>query len=276
MSDLLYVVTHGLISLVRKKDGSFDALMIPMDDHRYLAGTWLNERPIDPGEFQLTGVSGDPAGMPAAVLRAPELDPTRNVILPVKQVPGLGPGVRTIIHLPKPIAVHSYFKGDISESLTGDQKVVDAVSKTLSGVQVLVYSVPKPDDDGPSLQPHPWTPVPGRLKTPLPAVSVLHLFNEPPEGFAETQTAAAQEEHNKNEFQKGAAVLGFKLGLYRQAVAEPSEDEVLLPGLKSLELQPLVFREKVANKVVEILFSADADPGGTDPATCNPPHGDGN
>jgi hypothetical protein len=121
MPNILYVVTHGLISLVQKKDGSFDALMIPMKEHRYLAGTWLNEIPIDAGHFTLTDVSDDPTGMPAAVLRAPELDPTRNVILPVTQVPGLGPNVRTIIHLPKPIAVHSYFKGDISDVLTGDK-----------------------------------------------------------------------------------------------------------------------------------------------------------
>jgi len=276
MPNLLYVVTHGLISLVQKKDGSFDALMIPMKEHRYLAGTWLNEIPIDAGHFTLTDVSDDPTGMPAAVLRAPELDPTRNVILPVTQVPGLGPNVRTIIHLPKPIAVHSYFKGDISDVLTGDKGVVASISKTLSGVQVLVYSVPDPVNHPPALQPHTWRPVPGRIKEPL--VSVLHLYNEPTAAFAENQAEEVVDEHNKDEFEKGAAVLGFYLGLSRPASAEHEEDkEPILPGMLRLELQPLASREKVVNKVMEMIFSPDADPIGTDPATCNPPHGkDGN
>jgi hypothetical protein len=281
MPELLYVVTHGLISLVRKKDGSFDALMISMEGHRFLAGTWLNERPIAEGEFDLTGVGDDATALPSDFPPgAPQLDRTRNVVLPVKQVPGLGPDVRTIIHLPKPIAVHSYFKGDISGSLTGNKTALAAVSKTLSGVQVLVYSMTDFDNAPPaltaraSMEPHSWSPVPGRISDP--PVAVLHLFNEPPADFVELASEEDQQDHNVKEFNKSTALLGANLTLTQQAVAE-SKDEEPIPGLLGLELRPLVFREDVVNTVAERLSqSGSPEPIGTDPATCNPAHGDEN
>jgi hypothetical protein len=275
MPDLLYVVTHGLISLVRKKDGSFDALMISMEDHRYLAGTWLNEPTIADGEFTLTGVSDDATGMPPAVVRPPELDPTRNVVVHVAAAPGLSEDVRTIIHLPRPIAVHSYYKGDISTRITGPKAAVAAVSKTLSGVQVLVYSIPNLRGDPPMLGEHPWIPVPGRLKSPLPGLAVLHLFNEPPETFLQISDND-QDDHNVNEFKKSAVLLGSQLELSSPAAAITSMAETLLPGLLHLELQPLVFREDVANSVADDLSNRSGSGAGTDPATCNPAHGDEN
>jgi hypothetical protein len=89
----------------------------------------------------------------------------------------------------------------------------------------------------------------------------LHLYNEPTAAFAENQAEEVVDEHNKDEFEKGAAVLGFYLGL--TAPPRPSTRRTRnrsFPEMLRLELQPLASREKVVNKVMEMIFSPDADP----------------
>ena len=271
MADLLYVVCHGLISLVRKKDGSFRAVMIKMPDHVYLAGTWLNERPIGPGVFKLTGVKGKGVVLPKAMAGPDRLDPAKNVVIPGVEIPDLDASVRTIIDLPVPAAIHSYGQVDVSALLTGPAEALSKVGRTMSATRVFVYEI-SGETKNVKLGSHPWRAFVGRRSKP--GVAVLHLCNEPNDQML-LKTPAEQKAHNVTEFAKSAKMLGSKLAISTPASAPPAIAGSLLPGLASLELEPLIHREQTVRQVAEAVLTPDANPQGTAAAACLGADGDG-
>src|ERR1700744_3590899 len=111
--DRLYVVIHGLISLVEQPStDSFRALLLEMDSHGVALGHWRTERSLPKGhKLELTGVKAGGKSM----------DPAQNLIVKKVKVnqPALDKYLYAEITLPRPLELHSFCRSDVTQHLTG-------------------------------------------------------------------------------------------------------------------------------------------------------------
>lgn len=248
--NVLYVILHGLVSLVDIGDAGFNAYMFDMGtDHRYLYGTFRIENDIpernvgkDPLIFKLDSVNA------ATKTTDNTLHPNLNVVIQLngRTVPIDLPDVRAVIRLPRPRMIYYYTCGElppgsIPEDTSG---LVNGVSpKYISETRVFEYTFS--GSQKPQLlagDPPVGDPV-WRLPDDLaPAgnrnVAKLHFYDEPGEPFDDDSVA---EQHARDEFALGTKRLGLPLTLTEASprnLSEPPDDIQRQLGLEILGILP--------------------------------------
>lgn len=257
--NVLYVILHGLISLVEISNGGFDAYMIDMGtDHRYLFGSWLLESDIparnedtgqDPLVFTLDSVDT------AAPTADNTLNPDLNLIISVnKPLPPNLPRVRAVAHLPRPRKIYYFICGKITPgTITGEVNKLVQVPTGISGVRVFEYTFA--DGVKPQLfagnPPQPpqkavWTCPDDLAQVGNRQVATLHFYDEPgmilDPGVAQT--------HNRDEFTQSAEILGAKISLAKDpgaALPIPpiTQTDIHTLGVLQEEIAPLGGRPRV-------------------------------
>jgi hypothetical protein len=130
-SKQLYVILHGLVSIVETADTLFLFLLDMDKDHEYRAGTWLAEQEV------VKGIKGELKGVQAGTKR---LDPLANPLLKLATLPDFDqPEVHAVFQAPIPKDILSFNRGMIT--VNGGATSLVATPATLSAVRVLVYDV---------------------------------------------------------------------------------------------------------------------------------------
>jgi hypothetical protein len=244
---ILYVVLHGLITLIDVKDKGFIAHVLDVgSDHKYLHGEWLQEQDIpkrkrgkDPLRLTLINVKKGHG----------KLKTNLNAVIKVKSIPPDTCGdVRAVIRLPRPRHIYSFVNGKLpAKAIAGDTSKLVSIPTHLSGTQIFEY-VFVPDknhtalvtDSGRIFQ---------RLKAPaiikpkkepnkLLHVWVLHIYDEP------GHLIHNPHDHNRREFRLSSLFLGTDLDLVKHTGAPPgirqgTQPHGLLPGeLQNLDRRP--------------------------------------
>ena len=233
MDNMLYVVFHGLVSLIEdSSQNRFHALLLGMDGHRVAAGHWLTERTIPQGaRMELTGVEAGSAS----------LDQTQNVVVTTNQLDttALSQFLYAEIVLPKPMRALSFSGVDVSSKLQGNS--VSAVSsKVFSATQVFEYKLTVPNATLASQLTSPgadfsFTALSGiALPNSTISVTTIHVVNEPEQDVDDA--------HILEEFRRSALILNSDLSM-NAPVLFPSPAGPLPPGLLKGELLPLSQRE---------------------------------
>src|ERR1041385_2607971 len=240
--NVLYVVLHGLISLVDNNGTGFIGYALDMgDDHVYRFGNWLDEQEIPKrvdgyAPFDATLLNVDPFPVAQPLLR---LDPELNVVLKLNAPPPIrSRNVRAIFRLPRPRAVYHFISGTIQNgSLQGSQQAQDALLKTpkqVSGIRIFEYTFQNfasvalvqtgTDGSAGTL----WNcPQPAQIEGKM--VSVLHIYDEPLKPFSTDEEIA---NHNLDEFNLGFGLFGIDMKLTKLPsgiVAAPAQPHI--PGL---------------------------------------------
>ncbi|MBL8229627.1 MAG: hypothetical protein JNL98_14150 [Bryobacterales bacterium] len=254
----LYVVVHGLVTLVKRKDGKFHGYFVEMPEHEYLAGSWLNERPIpDRTVLELEGVREGTA----------DWDREKNLVVKVQSdLDKAGVGLRRVI-LPAPKVLHPVFTQDISANLVGDLSGLS--SKNLSVKTVFEYEVERFRDVRLTGRKHArfWQPAIRRVQPADNAVAVLHLFDEP-------RRMPSRRNHFTDEFKKTFVLLGWQSTGINDTIdaTQARRQPTPCPGIHRREFHDLVTREKVAARLAQMLLNpdpGDASMGvGGEPAVC--------
>jgi len=246
-TNILYVVLHGLISLVQVNNSGFLAHLIEMgDEHQYLYGNWLLEEEVPrrgngqmPLVAQLSGVDPGTQG----------LDPNFNLVVHVSPIPAdTDPRVRAVIRLPLPRDIHYFISGTVSPGvITGPASSVTKIvgqPDQLSGVRVFEYTfqdqgkVLLAAEDGTTL----WS-CPPLAVLPDRNVAVLHIYDEP------GKTLPANSDHNVREFNESTGFLGVPLQLTKTVQA--------LTGLPGQNAIPGLFPGETATLDMRAVFVLD-------------------
>jgi hypothetical protein len=269
---LLYVVLHGLISLVDHGDHtSLTGYLIDMgSDHRYMAGTWLNEQPITSGSHLQLLIPGTAGGA--------ELNPTQNPVLRASMLTSALKSflVHSVVDLPRPDEILYFTKGQLSAgSLQGDTSVITGAPQFLAGTKILKYRIAGPNFIRLTAGPPLWncpalSQIPDAANPANTAVqlAVLHIYNQP----VELVDAA----HNVLEFNRASAFLGTKIQL---AIGIPAPQMDAQPPLGMLEdeLKCLAHREISVVRIVDHLRTTRAlgpgQAGGCGSELCGCPDG---
>lgn len=233
----LYVVLHGLISLVQEGTSGFQALVLDMgDEHRYLVGNWLLEKEIAKGASeQLVGVDTPAVGA--------TLDPQKNAIVTISTLPDSShPKVRAVFKLPPPEAIFHLTVGDFQGAALQDtDNKLKAQPKSMAGVRVFKYSLQDPS----AVKLGSLWSCPATMQVKGQRVAVLHIYSQP--GVEMTPAAAIA--HNRNEFESSASLLGAQLALTTPVTRALMDDSALVPLLKG-ETTCLSRREKAVLALV--------------------------
>jgi len=238
--NILYVVLHGLISLVDVGGSGFIAYALEMgDDHRYLYGNWLTEHEIpqrqqgaQPLIAELTGVDPGTA----------TLDTSKDVILKSVTAPDVDhQDVRAVFRLPRPLKIHYLVPGKLpAGNLQGDVNRVVGKPTALSGLRVFEYTFAESGKvhltQASGTTPLWLCPGPVPVKSQNFKLSVLHIYDQPGEELL------GHLKHTKDEFKKSAAFLGADLSL-DQAVKTTTDPIIPLPGMLMGETVCLSRRE---------------------------------
>jgi uncharacterized membrane protein YgcG len=242
--NVLYVIFHGLVSLVDLGDPGFNAYLFDVGTiHRYLFGNWLVESDAleqkqPPKVLTLASVVG--------AVRDPltnVLNPDLNLVIQLNAPPSPTlSSVRTVIHLPRPRRIYYYTCGGVpKDSIAGDlSKLVNGHAPSfISGVRVFEYTF----TDAQTPQLLAGDPPAGDSLWDMDflaelsnrKVATLHFYNEP--GQAMDDDAA--EQHARSEFLLSTALLGVPLQL-----TQPSNgNKPIPPGQPELEKLGILGRE---------------------------------
>lgn len=268
-TNVLYVVLHGLISLVDIGSDGFIAYLLDMkDEHVYMYGDWLTEQGIPTRGKGQRPLLASLQGVDAATRNqgTNTIDPTMNVVVQVPKAPPIiDPRVRAVLNLPRPQNIHYCISGTLLpnslKGTTGSIVNLVATPPQLSGIRIFEYSfadaskVQLSSDDGTNKL---WTcPVP-RLLAPVDNknIAVLHVYDEPKERFPDEDTAT---KHNQDEFNLSFAFLGVPLELVK--VAQDVIPAGHIPGLHPGELDSLDQREVfVLNIMFKVRCGQDPQP----------------
>jgi hypothetical protein len=264
----LYVLLHGLVSIVETPSSLFLYLIDMADQHEYRAGTWLSELEVAEGiTATLTGVTAGNAA----------LNGKENPLVNVAALPDVKTkNVHAIFKVPLPKEIRSYDRGTITVVGPETGKLV-VTPDTLSGLRVLVYDVPDVDnvalvqDDAAAVTiPFAWT-ANGTFTTfeNGAKLATLHVFSMP------GAPIPAGSDHNVTEFRTGVTVLGADISI-DAAVPIEVADPPLLPGLSVLELASFEVRPKAVSQVVlDFIRVAKWIQGGPHNGSCDPCCGSG-
>jgi hypothetical protein len=243
--NILYVIFHGLVSLVDIGAAGFNAYMFDMGtDHRYLFGTWLIEDdiPEPSNDTNLGPLILTLDSVIAGVLDPPNnvLDPDLNLVIQLDAPLPLNlSGARAVVRLPRPRRIYYYTCGDVPSSTTiqGDLSkliVKNVPPSIISETRVFEYTFggsQKPQllaGDPPAGDPL-WSPdvlaTVGNRN-----VATLHFYDEPGEPFDDDSVA---QQHARAEFLLSTAILGVPLRL-----TQPSSVDHLEPPVPPHKPQP--------------------------------------
>jgi len=249
--DLLYVVLHGLVSMVEIQDKIHLYLLNMGKDHRYLAGTWLAETDVAHGTFsELLGVSKDGhAGV----------DPVANPVLKLTALPPRNQDdVLGVIVVPRPRKLYSLDRGTIT--ITTGQEHLVSEPETLSGVRVLEYVVKGGfagvEIKGTGFQ---YTLDHFSRFANEAGVAAIHIYDMP--------GGEVGPNHHVDEFAVSSKVLGapIEIGEAVQIV----EESTLPPGLSNLELKPLDSRSSdISAPLLDFIRMAEWNPKGSVTGAC--------
>jgi hypothetical protein len=258
-TNVLYVVLHGLITLVDIGEDGFLAYLMDMGkEHKYLAGDWLLEKKIKRGaQVQLINVDcGDAT-----------LSEYHNAIVTVPSPPSANhEHVHALIALPRPVCIHYFVRGNVKTDTLMDTSGLKKRPQYLSSIRIFEYTFTAQSDVRlvfPFYQGTLWQ-CPTLAQTGERNVAVLHIYDLPGASMDDPQG------HNINEFNKAAAFLGDKVRM--RNAAEATDPDVLLPGMLPGETACLVLRHKDALNLLrharEKRISSSTDAGGCGSETC--------
>jgi hypothetical protein len=257
--NVLYIVLHGLVTLIDDKKNGFIAHLLDMgDDHKYLLGEWLSEDELPerkrgqaPLRAKLVNVD------PNDVTGLNKLDLNLNAVVKIKSVPpDSSRKVRAVFRLPRPRRIYSFISGKLpKKAIAGTIGQLAKQPTHISGTQVFEYTFK--DKTRVALKtPHGhtlWSPkAPARVKTkkgPAKALDVwvLHVYDEPGHEMANAQ------DHNRREFRMSARFFNSDLALVKES-ADPDDPTDLPPGLlfgdvrnldeRAMSVRPLVIKAR--------------------------------
>lgn len=250
---LLYVVLHGLISIVETKEKFLLYLLDMGDDHRYIGGSWLAEKPVAKSAHAV--LSGVDAG--TAVL-----DRKANPVVRVTVPPALDTkGVFGIIEAPRPRKLYSLDRGAIKIT-AGAENLLDT-PETLSGIRVLEYAVSGEFDDvkvdGTGFH---WAPGSNFTRfSNTSQLATLHIYDMPGKEVGPN--------HHVDEFALSSAVLGSPIAIDEMVIVHAEDPANRPPGMSKLELTPLDARdEEISDILVDFIRTAVWEPQGAVNSTC--------
>lgn len=245
--NVLYVVLHGLISLVDIGDAGFNAYLFDMGTiHRYLFGNWLVESDALEQKQPPKALTLDSV---VAAVRDPVtnvLNPDLNLVIQLNAPPPALSTVRTVIHLPRPRRIYYYTCGGVpTGSIAGDlSKLVNGRAPSfISGVRVFEYTF----TDAQTPQLLAGDPPAGNSLWDMDflaelsnrKVATLHFYNEPGQAMDD----AAAEQHARAEFLLSTALLGTPLQLTQPSDGNtpipPGQPELDKLGILGREVTPL-------------------------------------
>jgi hypothetical protein len=233
----LYVVLHGLISLVQEDESGFQAFVLDMGAaHRYLVGNWLLENEIAKGASeQLVGVDTPAVGA--------KLDPQKNPIVKGATLPPLShPSVRAVFKLPPPEAIFHLTVGNFQGAALQDTgNKLKEPPKSIAGVRVFRYGLQNPA----AVKLGSLWSCPTPIKAKGQRVAVLHIYSQPGVELDPLHAIA----HNKSEFETSANLLGAQLALTAPVTRALTDDSALVPLFKG-ETACLAQREKAVLELV--------------------------
>lgn len=238
----VYVVFHGLISLVERKDKTYCAYILSVGAvHRYLWGNWLRETEIPAGFSGRFRVGGGPG------TREGKLDPNERPTINLSKckVDEQNEAIYGRIILPQPNTIHYANSGPITLKNSGkDQLRSKAVAKN-AGTTVFAYQVNNFDDcylmdDRRVIK---WEAEP-QTSNYNHHVAALHLYSNP----ANDPTAT----HSVDEFHLSASTLGAS-GLRLACRGKDTSSDWKPDGLCTEELLSLSRRDSILAGVTDIL-----------------------
>jgi hypothetical protein len=236
--NILYVVLHGLITLIDIKEKGFLAHLLDIgDDHKYLLGHWLEEADIpkrkkgaDPLRATLTNVDTGAA----------QLNPDLNAVFKLEGLPNdKASDVRAVLRLPRPRSIHNFVSGKLPPgALAGDTTRLVQVPSKISGTTVFEYTFQNVDpvltsDSGLSL----WTkPALAIVKDPSPpatptrelSVAALHVYDEPGIRLPGDELQNLPQ-HNRREFKLSSVFLNSDLVLVKDTGTPEQEAALSVP-----------------------------------------------
>ena len=247
MANTLYVVFHGLVSLIEDLEhDNFHALLLDMPDHRMAAGHWLTEVSIRRGaKLVLPEIE--------VVKGTAKLDPTQYLVIETERVNPQTYQSRVFaeITLPRPDQILPFSTVNLSaKQLLGN--LPDYTIGAIAESTVFVYQM---SDAHVTLMDAAGNRVFRSVFAPSIRAYSLHILNEP-EGEATDQ-------HSIGEFNLSTELLNSNLQLTTPAITLPT---VSVPpkGLDPAELLPLYLRrDSVFNRLHSIVENEGASNGKT-------------
>lgn len=249
---ILYVILHGLITLVDTGKAYIAYLLEMGDEHRYLYGNWMIEDSISrrrDGQNPMVAVL---KGVHHGRGPTSELMPELNAVLKIKKVNPISDSrIRAIFYLPRPQKIHHFVCGKLfKNSLKIDPgEFVNSTPPTfLSAIRIFEYEIVM-GREGPrarlvSRDRSPlWTcPALAPIPSTNRKVAVLHIYDEP--GFSLNDESAKK--HNLQEFKLSMEFLGKSQTLTKvtgMAISRP-KGQPSVPGLVTGETGTLDQREQ--------------------------------
>jgi hypothetical protein len=254
--NILYVVLHGLITLVDVGEKGFIAFLLDMGkEHKYLVGDWLVETEIPKRKYWKRPLHAVLENVDKEQISAQNfLDPDQNAVAKQSQPPDvMHSQVRAVFNLPRPHSIQHFTIGKVTAGTIRDdlQELVKEPSH-LAGIRVFQYTFQNPKrPDSPLLHKlHRKSDLPPLWQCPeelalvkddkgqLFNVAVLHIYNQPgaklPPGSP----------HNREEFNNSASLLGTQVTLVQDTV--PDNEKKLPAGILQGEVECLYGRGKFA------------------------------
>jgi|ERR1035437_6876458 hypothetical protein len=250
---LLYVVLHGLVSIV-ETDTHFHLYLLDMEsDHRYLVGTWLAEADFPKGASGvLKGVKAGNQG----------LDPASNPALKITSLPAVhAHGVHGKLVVVKPRALYSLDRGTIS-IVSGAIDRVIGTPATLSAVRVLEYEL-ETDFDHVGIDGRGFDWIAGTNFTTFgngSRLATLHIFDMPGGPVPPT--------HHVDEFALSSNVLGAPIAI-GAAIPQAVPNGPLPPGLPALEVPGFDARaDEISDLILDFIRTGQWIPRGSVDGSC--------
>lgn len=270
----LYVVLHGLICLVDAGPFGFIAHVLDVgDDHVYLGGDWLLERPLPgrsrlrPAHLQLVGVH--PGGA--------RLDDGLNACVSLSSVPDPAqPGIRTVINLPRPKCIRHFVQARLPQTpFSGNRGKFCKQPSVVSGISLFIYKfdcyryVEMVYDDGAPFWKCP-EPAPVQYGNNKFYIATTHVYAEPEQSMPD--------EHVLGEFNLSLAFLGASDIKLQSSFVTSLTNNLYLPGLLPGEVVPYdernTFAEQLLFQARTGKFAAGASAGsGSAAPVCGGAHG---
>jgi hypothetical protein len=248
LDNRLYVLFHGLISLVEAPKDEFRAYALAIgSEHDYRFGTWLREAPLRQGtRAVLRGVSASP--------KKPlnSLNPKLHPVIKLKRLPDdKDKRIWAAFTLPRPRRIHYHGRGQAA--ITRADLLIFPTKK-VSGLTVLEYKITGPfedlelrSSDGKNVL---WKAA-SFTEFPKggPKIATLHIFNSPPAPNV-TRT------HSTDEFALSTAFLGQPLVKFEKTPQDLTEQPVLPGGLSNFEAAPLSSRGNFLDRLADFARTA--------------------
>jgi hypothetical protein len=246
--DRLYVLFHGLVSLVQGPKDEFRAFALAIGpDHQYRLGSWLHEDRMPKGtRGVLRGVSAAPK------TKSNVLNPKLNPTIALKAWPDANdPDVWASFSLPRPRKIH--YQG-LGKAEVVNSKLLIHPSPKACGLTVFEYKVSGPFEDlqlASTTSDEIFWKATAFTEFPEggPKIATLHVFNSP-------SSMPNDPNHSVDEFALSAKFLGRPEVSYAKKPVDLDTQPELPGGLSSFEAAPLSHRTKFVDKLVDFARTA--------------------